>query len=148
MGKHQRIETIQVKIDIMLHQVKTFKGSFISLFQKCFPSFWEEDGKLISQLEYQALLVKSILDHKFFEDMTQSLSGKVIIDKLAVDFELVTTFKTIGAYMPPIYYGDHVELRVLAKEMPSLEMPSRDQWKSIEKFGKMKYKLHQCGSSS
>ena len=32
VGKHQHIETVQAKIDIMLHQVKNFKGSFMSLF--------------------------------------------------------------------------------------------------------------------
>ena len=58
VGKHQHIETVQAKIDIMQHQVKIFKGSFVSLFQKGFPSFWEEYGKLLSQVEYQALLVK------------------------------------------------------------------------------------------
>ena len=123
--------------------VNNFKGSFVSLFQKGLPSFWEEDGILLSQTEYQALLVKSRLDHNKFEDMTQSLSGKVIINKLAVDFELVNMFRTIGAQLQPIFYVDHVELRVLEKEMASLELPSRDQWKTIEKFVKMKYKLHQ-----
>ena len=88
-------------------------------------------------------MVRSKLDHKKFEDMNQSLSRKVIIDKLAVDFELVTAFKAIGAQLPPISFIDHVELRVLAKEMASLELPSRAQWKTIKKFGKMKYKMHQ-----
>ena len=94
--KHQHIETVQAKIDIMLHQVKTFKGSFVSLFQKRLPSFWEENGRLVSQAEYQALLVKSRLDHRKFEDMIQYLSGKIIIDKLEVHFELVNMFRTIG----------------------------------------------------
>ena len=89
------------------------------------------------------MLVKFRLGHKTFEDMTQSLTGKVIVDKLAVDFELVNTFRTIGAQLPPISYVDHVELRFLAKDMTSLELPIGDQWKTIEKFGKMKYKLHQ-----
>ena len=75
--------------------------------------------------------------------MTQFLSGNIIIEKLAMEFELVNTFRTIRAQLPPISYVEHVELRVLEKEMESLELPSRDQWKSIEKFGKMKYKLHQ-----
>ena len=48
VGKHHHIETVQKKIDIMQHQVNIFKGSFVSLFQKGFPSFWEEDGKLLS----------------------------------------------------------------------------------------------------
>ena len=95
VGKLQHIETVQANIDIMLHQVNTFKGSFMSLFQKGLPSFWEEDGKLLSQLEYQALLVRCRLDHRKFEDMNQSLSGKIVIDKLAVDFEIINTFNTV-----------------------------------------------------
>ena len=55
-----------------------------------------------------------------------------------MDFELVDSFRTIGAQLPPISYVDHVELRVLAKEMESLEIPSGDQWKTTENFGKMK----------
>ena len=61
--KHQHIETVQAEIGIMLHQVKTFKGSFVSLFQKGLPSFWEEDGRIFFQAEYQELLVKYGLDH-------------------------------------------------------------------------------------
>ena len=73
--------------------------------------------------------------------MTRSLSRKVIIDKPVVDFELVNTFREIGAQLPLIYYVNHVELRVFAKEMASLELPYGDQWKTIEKIGKMKYKF-------
>ena len=111
-------------------------------FQKGFPSFWEEYCKILSQEEYQSLLVNARLDYKKFEDMTRSLSGKVIIDKLALEFEIVDSFRMIGANMPPISYVDHVELRVLAKEMENLEVPSGDQWKTIEKFVKMKYRIH------
>ena len=50
VGKDQHIETVHAKIDIMQHQVKIFKGSFVSLFQKGFPSVWEEDGNVLSQV--------------------------------------------------------------------------------------------------
>ena len=99
--------------------------------------------RIIVKVKIQENTIRSRLDHKNSEDMTQSFSGKVIIDKLVVDFELVHTFRTIGAQLPPISYVDHVQLRVLEKEMKSLELPSGDKWKNIEKFGKMKYKLHQ-----
>ena len=75
--------------------------------------------------------------------MTQSLSGKVIINKLAVHFELVNAFRATGSKIPPISYIDHVELRVLEKEMASLELPFGYQRNTIEKFKKMKYKLHE-----
>ena len=94
VGKHQHIEIVQAKIDIIHHQIKIFKDLFVS-FSEGFSFLLERRWKHLSQSEYQALLVKSLLDHKFFEDMTQSLSRKTIIDKLAVYFELINTFKTI-----------------------------------------------------
>ena len=75
--------------------------------------------------------------------MTQSLSGKIIIDKLAVDFEIINMFMAIFTQFPPISYVYHVELRVLVKEMKNMELPYLDQCKTIEKFGRKKYKLHQ-----
>ena len=126
LGKHHHIESVQAKVDKMLQQVKSFKGLFIELFKKVMPSFWDEHGKLISQFEYQDLLVKNRLGHKTFEDMTQTLSGNVIIDKLVVDFELVDSFRMFGAKLTLIYYVDHVELRVLYKEMENLEVPFGD----------------------
>ena len=75
--------------------------------------------------------------------MTQSLSGKIIIDNLAMDFEIINTFRTICTQLRPILYVDLVELRVSAMEMENMELPYVDQWKTIEKFGRTKYKLHQ-----
>ena len=75
--------------------------------------------------------------------MTRSLSVKINIDKLAVDFEILVLFRITGAKLSTISYVDHVELRYFSKEMIDHEVTSRDQWKTIEKFGRMKYKLHQ-----
>ena len=83
------------------------------------------------------------MDYKKFKDITQSLIGKVIIDHLAIDFEILDQFIMRGSKLSPISYVDHVELRYLAKEMTNLEVPSGYQWKTIETFGKMKYKLYQ-----
>ena len=60
-----------------------------------------------------------------------------------VEFELLDSFRTTSDQLPPICYVDHVEMRVLDKEMTNLEMASRDQWNTIEKIGKMKYRIHQ-----
>ena len=67
---------MQAKIDIMQHRVKMFIGLFTPLFKMGLPSFWEENGKLLSQVEYHVKLVKCRLDHKKFEDMQQSLPKK------------------------------------------------------------------------
>ena len=55
---------------------------------------------------------------------------------MVVDFEFINSFRTIGTQLPPISCVDHVELRVLDKDMENLEMPSGNQWNTIEKFGK------------
>ena len=81
----------------------------MSLFQKGLPSFWDENGRLSSQVEYQALLVKCILDHGKFDDMSQYLSGKLVIDKLAVDFEIINTFIALCSQFLAISYVNHVD---------------------------------------
>ena len=141
--KDHHIESVQAKDDQMLHQIKFFNDLFIELFHKGLSCFWDEDGKLISQSNYQALLVQARMDHKKFQDMAQGFIRKLIIEKLAVDFEILNQIRIIGAKLSPISYVDHVESRVFVKKMTSHEVPSGYQWKTIEKFGRVKYKLHQ-----
>ena len=50
-GKYQHLDIVQAKVDIMQHQVKLFIESFTPLFRMGLPSFWEENGKLLSQVE-------------------------------------------------------------------------------------------------
>ena len=75
--------------------------------------------------------------------MIQSLLRKTIIDKLAVDFEIINTFIAICSHFQTISYVDDLELQVLAKEMVNIEIPTLYQLKTLEKFGRTKYKLHQ-----
>ena len=60
-----------------------------------------------------------------------------------MEFQIIDTFRAICAQLPAISYVDNEELQVLAKEMASLDMPNGDKWKTMENFGKTKYKLHQ-----
>ena len=53
---------------------------------------------------------------------------------MSEDFEMLHTFKSTSAELPEFSYVDHVELRVLAREMASLELPTIDQWKIVEKY--------------
>ena len=73
----------------------------------------------------------------------QSLSGKIVIDKLARDFEMLLNFKATCTKLSYLSYLEKVELRVLAKEMINLDLPAADQWKIVENYEKSKYKLHQ-----
>ena len=70
---------------------------FTQVFDKGLPFSWEEKGSMFSQKEYNDWLVNCILDHRKFEDMQQSLSGKTKVDKLAEDFEMLFDFKATCA---------------------------------------------------
>ena len=75
--------------------------------------------------------------------LQQCFYGKTILGKLSEDFEILNTFRATCAHLPEISFMDHVELRVLEKEMANLELPTVAQWKTVEKYGKTKYIL--CG---
>ena len=69
--------------------------------------------------------------------------GKVIIEKLTDDFEIFDWFMITQSNLPPISYTLYVELEVSIKEMMDYNIPTQEQWKAMEKFGKTKYRLHQ-----
>ena len=98
---------------------------------------------MLSQKEYHDWLVQCRLYHRKFEDMKQSLFGKTIIDNLANDIKMLFSFGFMCAQFPYFSYRDHVELRVMVKEMDSLDLPSPEQWKTVQKYGRSRYKLHE-----
>ena len=73
------------------------------------------------------------MDHTNFADMQQSLSGKIIVDKMVDEFEMFFAFKEASSHLQNYSYRDHVELQVLSKEMFTLDFASADQWKTMEK---------------
>ena len=64
VSKHQHLDTIQAKNEIMTHQVNLFIDMFNPLFKKGLPLFGEEKGGMFSQNEYHDWLISCRLDHK------------------------------------------------------------------------------------
>ena len=87
-----------------------------------------------SQKDYNGRLIDYILDYRNFEDMQQSLSGKIVVDKLAEDFEMLFDFKATCAKLSYFSYVENVELRVLEKKMINMYFLDVDQWNTIEIF--------------
>ena len=73
----------------------------------------------------------------------QSLFGKTMIYKLTIDFEMLFDFKSICTKLLELSYAENMELSIMAKEMISLDMPTTDQWKLVDNYGKSKHNLHQ-----
>ena len=89
----------------MHDQIKGFIEFFNPLFKRGLPFFWEEKGGMWFQKEYNDRLINCRLYHKYFYDMQQqSLSGKIVIEKLDRDFEMLFDFKDICAKFPDFSY--------------------------------------------
>ena len=97
---------------------------------------------MFSQKHYHSLLVQSHMDHSKFENLEKGLTGKVIVDKLTDDFEILQKFLIIRGGLPKMSYEAYMELEVSIWEMIEYDIPSTEQWRSIERFKKMKYILH------
>ena len=81
----------------MNHEIKLFIESFTPICNKGLPFFWEEKGRMFSQKEYHDCLIDCRLYHRKSHDMQQSLSGKVIVDKLEDEFEILFEFRSTFA---------------------------------------------------
>ena len=86
-------------------------------------------------MDYKDFLLDYRSDHRKLWDMEQALSGKVIFDKLANDFELWFDFKATWSKVPMNSYSEVMELRVEAYDMVSAPFPGPDTWKTIHHFG-------------
>ena len=64
------------------------------------------------------------------------------MEKMVDDFEMVFSFKATCAHLLDCSYMDHMEMRVLLKEMFTLDLPFVDQGKIVKKYGRSKYTLH------
>ena len=63
--------------------------------------------------------------------MQQSLSGKIIFDKLASEFELLFDFRTTCAEVPETLYPKTMELKAQAFDMAVETLPGPDLWRAI-----------------
>ena len=74
--------------------------------------------------------------------MKQSLSGKIIFDKLASEFELLFDFKATCAEVPETSYQEMMELKAQAFNMAVATLSGPDLWRSIQQYGSAKLKKH------
>jgi hypothetical protein len=67
IAKNSFIKSVQTKAMQMEQSIQEFKDTFEQLFIKGLPSFWDGNGKLYDQEEYNSLLTQCRMDHSKFE---------------------------------------------------------------------------------
>ena len=82
------------------------------------------------------------MNHSKFDDLVKGLTGKVIMDKLTKDFEILQKFLIVRVGLPTMSYESYMELEVSIQEMIEYDIPSMEQWRAMERFGKTKYIFH------
>ena len=98
------MKTLQDKADEMTSCINDFRHAFKELFEDGLPSFWDEEGRIFSQEHYHILLVQIHMDHSKFDDLVKGLMGKVIVDKLTEDFEILQKFLIVRGGFPTMSY--------------------------------------------
>ena len=141
IGKYRMLDSVQAKVDIIIHKIKEVADLFNPIVNRGIPFFWEEKGPVLSQQEYLDKLVKCRLDHNKFEDMQHALSGKIVFDKLTGEFELLFDFEVTCTKVPDLSYIDNMELRVLEHEIVIVDLLNSEHWRSIQQYGSTKFKL-------
>ena len=96
------MKVVQEKANQMSSQVKDFKTTFQKLFGDGIPSFWDDKALLFTQEQYHSLLVHNRMDPCKFEDLVKGLTGKVIVEKLTKDFELLDQFLVTKRILPTV----------------------------------------------
>ena len=66
VNQHHYLDTIEAKIGIMAHEVKTFIEMFNPLVKMGLPFFWEEKGGMLTQKEYHDRLIQCRSNHSKF----------------------------------------------------------------------------------
>ena len=82
------------------------------------------------------------MDHSKFDDLVKGLTGKVIVDKLTKDFEILQKFLIVRGGLTTMSYETYMDLEVSIREMIEYDIPSAEQWRAMERFGKTNYILH------
>ena len=64
------------------------------------------------------------MDHSKFDDLVKGLSGKVIVDKLTEDFEILQKFLIVRGGFPNVSYEAYMDLEVSIQQMIEYDIPS------------------------
>ena len=78
-----------------MKSVECFKNKFKDVIEKLLPSFWNQDGDLISLEGYTLLLAWKKSDDSKLDDMEQKLKGKIIMETLWEYFNTLANLSRI-----------------------------------------------------
>ena len=98
-------------------KVLHFNKKITDLLSKGMPSFWDDKGNIISNEDYEVLLVQNKSEEDKFEDLDKHMKGPIIVEKLNEDFDLLAEIWLIQKNLQNPSYTQSVEIEVIKREM-------------------------------
>ena len=92
------------KAKYVLGRVSDFRVIFHNVFEHGLPISWDEQGFILSEVDYQEDFHQRKNDTSTFDHLSAVIKVQDIVNILEKDFELLSMMKETVLYIPPITY--------------------------------------------
>ena len=115
---------VTMKENFFKTRAEQFKHMFKRLFDKCLPSFWNEEGAMIVESDYLSLWQQERDDTTSINQLDPIIRGRHIYDVLDKEFCLFYEVRRILSNLLPPSYNLYSDLDVVNRDLLAMEFPS------------------------
>ena len=146
--KDKILQNTTAKAKYMLGRVSDFKVIFQNVFEHGLPKFWDEQGILLSEVDYLEDFHQRKNDTSAFDHLSAVIKGQDIVNILEKDFELLSMMKENVMSLPPITYFFYSDLDTNNREALVVSFPANSVWQQISTFASRWTESEGASSSS
>ena len=125
---------VLMKANFLKARVNQFKHAFKCLFDNGLPSFWNEEGIIISEDDYLSFRNEKKNDTSRIDKLDPIIKGSHIYDVLDKDVYLYYEARIIISNLPPPSYNLFSDLDVVNKDLLAVAFPASSVWQRIAQF--------------
>lgn len=123
-----------MKANFLKARADQFKHAFKFLFDNGLPSFWNEEGIIISENDYLYLCNQKKNDTSLIDKLDPVIKGSHIYDVLDKYFCLYDEARRIISNLPPPSYNLFSNLDVVNRDLLVVAFLAISVWKRISQF--------------
>ena len=114
---HKLINEVKMVAKRKRVDVKQLQLQFKDVIDKCFPSFWDKDNRLLHKNNYDKFLSEERMNHYKFQDMEKGLKAQQIMKEQEHEFDILSQIQKMKKCLPSLSYADCITLEVMTMEM-------------------------------
>ena len=132
--KEALAKEVFMKAKFLKARAKQFMHAFKNLFDNGLPSFWNEEGIMISESDYFSLSQQKKIDTSSIDQLDPIIKGSHIYDVLYRHFCLYYEARRIVSNLPLPSYNLYSNLDVVNRDLLAMAFPSSSFWQRISQF--------------